>query len=195
MNKEEFILELEKKLKRLPKEEKESAITYYKEYFQDAGIENEEKVIQEIGKPSQVASQIMANYMVKEITSSKEEKNVKHSISTVWIVILSILASPIALPIGLTIITLILIMWVTSISFWIMGAGCVLGGIIYSILSILVFMQDTSTGMIVLGSGMLALGIGMLLTKAFSYLFIAYSSWVTKKMGKLLLRKEKKHEE
>lgn len=47
MNKEEFILQVKRKLKNLPNEEKE------------------EEVIKEIEKPSEIASQIMANYIVK----------------------------------------------------------------------------------------------------------------------------------
>lgn len=194
MNKEEFLRELEKKLRKLPKEEKETALIYYEEYLDDAGKENEEKAIKEIGTPSTIASQIMANYIVKETTSKKEE-NLKHSFSTSWIVILAILASPIALPIAIAIITLIFVAWIVIISFWITGVALVISGGIYIFLSVMVLVQDVSLATFVIGCGMVALGSGIAVTIGSSNLFIKYSSWITSKLSKLLLRKEKSHEE
>jgi len=41
MNRNEFINELRIRLKRLPSAEIESAVSYYEEYFNDAGTQNE----------------------------------------------------------------------------------------------------------------------------------------------------------
>lgn len=194
MNKEEFMLELINKLKKLPEEEKEVALTYYKEYFEEAGTENEEKVIQELGNPTEVAKQIMVEYIQKE-TTTEEGKNVKRSMSTVWIVCLSLLASPIALPIAVVIISLIFVAWIVIISFWIAGVSLVAGGILNIILSFFILMKDIHLAILVLGSGMLATGIGILLARSFTNLFVLYSSWITKQASKSLLRKEKKNEE
>ena len=43
MNKREFLEKLKKELFRLPAEEAEAAMEYYREYFDEAGPENEEK--------------------------------------------------------------------------------------------------------------------------------------------------------
>lgn len=158
MNKEKFMLDLEKKLKKIPKEEKENALDYYQEYFDEAGEENEEKILKELGSPSKIASEIIANFIVKEAATRKEE-DLKHSISIVWLVVLTILASPIALPIALTIIMLILSAWITIISFLITGVALFIIGAIYSILSIFVLFQDASLAIFILGYGLLGLGI------------------------------------
>lgn len=158
MNKEKFMLDLEKKLKKIPKEEKENALDYYQEYFDEAGEENEEKILKELGSPSKIASEIMANFIVKEATTRKEE-DLKHSISTVWLVVLTILASPIALPIALTIIALIFVAWITIISFWMTGLALLIIGVTYSILSIFVVFQDVSLASFILGCGLLGLGM------------------------------------
>lgn len=58
MNRREFIERLQALLADLTEEERQEAIQYYEDYFEDAGMENEEKVIQEIGSPEKVALMI-----------------------------------------------------------------------------------------------------------------------------------------
>ena len=55
-----FLRELRRFLADIPEEEREQALTYYEDYFEDAGPENEQKVIQELGSPIDVAKQIKA---------------------------------------------------------------------------------------------------------------------------------------
>lgn len=45
MNRQEFMRRLEQLLGGIPEEEKREAIAYYTSYFEDAGEENEEKII------------------------------------------------------------------------------------------------------------------------------------------------------
>ena len=49
MNREQFIAQLARLLQDLPPAERQEAIRYYQEYFDDAGEENEDAVIQELG--------------------------------------------------------------------------------------------------------------------------------------------------
>lgn len=58
MNRTEFIQELERLLSDLPENERNEAIQYYNDYFDDAGAENEESVIQALGSPETVAMSI-----------------------------------------------------------------------------------------------------------------------------------------
>ena len=51
MNREQFIAQLARLLQDLPPAERQEAIRYYQEYFDDAGEENEDAVIQELGSP------------------------------------------------------------------------------------------------------------------------------------------------
>lgn len=48
MNRQEFMRRLEQLLEGIPEEEKREAIAYYTSYFEDAGEENEEKIIREL---------------------------------------------------------------------------------------------------------------------------------------------------
>lgn len=58
MNRIEFMAELEALLADIPAEEREEALQYYSDYFEDAGIENETHVIAELGSPQRVAGTI-----------------------------------------------------------------------------------------------------------------------------------------
>lgn len=63
MNKEIFLNDLRRFLSDIPQEEREQAIAYYEDYFEDAGPENEQRIIQELGSPVDIAKQIkMVNH-------------------------------------------------------------------------------------------------------------------------------------
>jgi uncharacterized membrane protein len=55
MNRDEFIIKLQDELQSIPTEERENALKYYREYFDDAGVENEQKVIEELESPEVIA--------------------------------------------------------------------------------------------------------------------------------------------
>ena len=55
MNKDIFLHKLEELLSDLPEAEKKEALEYYRSYFEDAGDENPEKVIEELGSPERIS--------------------------------------------------------------------------------------------------------------------------------------------
>lgn len=59
MNKYEFLSQLRSALSSLPKEEREAAMSYYEEFFSDAGEENEQAVIASLGTPETLAKSII----------------------------------------------------------------------------------------------------------------------------------------
>lgn len=62
MTRKEYMERLEQLLLVLPYEEREEALQYYNDYFDDAGAENEGRVIRELGSPEEVAAKIRAGY-------------------------------------------------------------------------------------------------------------------------------------
>ena len=76
MNKYEFLSRLRNALSALPKEEREAAMSYYEEFFSDAGEENEQAVIASLGAPEELARSIMnenaVNNGVKENSGAVE---------------------------------------------------------------------------------------------------------------------------
>ncbi|MCI8453676.1 MAG: DUF1700 domain-containing protein [Lachnospiraceae bacterium] len=61
MKKEEFLKQLEYLLQDLPDSEKEEAISYYRDYLEEAGPEQEERAVEEFGSPERVAAIIRAS--------------------------------------------------------------------------------------------------------------------------------------
>ena len=55
MTREEYLDILQNNLHGIPPQEAENIMEYYREYFDDAGVENAEKVMQELGAPEQLA--------------------------------------------------------------------------------------------------------------------------------------------
>lgn len=58
MNRKEYLKKLSELLWDLPKEEREEALEYYENYFEEAGPRKEEEVIRELGNPETVAAMI-----------------------------------------------------------------------------------------------------------------------------------------
>ena len=61
MNRNEFLRRLEVLLSDISKEEREEALQYYRDYFEDAGAEHEADVIRKLGSPEKVAETIKAD--------------------------------------------------------------------------------------------------------------------------------------
>ena len=61
MNRIEFMTELAALLQDVPEEERRDAMKFYNDYFDDAGEENEQQVIEELGNPAKVAATIKAD--------------------------------------------------------------------------------------------------------------------------------------
>lgn len=62
MNAYEYLSALRSALSVLPEDEINSAMRYYEDYFLDAGDENAERVIAELGDPQKVAQDILKEY-------------------------------------------------------------------------------------------------------------------------------------
>lgn len=74
MNRDEFMAQLARLLADMPETERMEAIRYYNDYFDEAGEENESKVIQELGSPGRVAASIKAN-LQEGASSENAEQN------------------------------------------------------------------------------------------------------------------------
>lgn len=64
MNRAEFMRQLENLLQNISQTEREEALQYYNDYFDDAGAENEQEVIEALGNPARVAETIKRDLTV-----------------------------------------------------------------------------------------------------------------------------------
>ena len=68
MTKKEYMKKLAYQLRRLPKEDFDKAMDYFEEYFEDAGIENEQKAIEDLGAPEEAASALILDLALFSLT-------------------------------------------------------------------------------------------------------------------------------
>ena len=71
MNRIEFMAELSRLLEGIPEEDRLDALNYYNDYFDDAGSENEQNVIEELESPEKVAMKIKAERGDIEVVNIK----------------------------------------------------------------------------------------------------------------------------
>jgi uncharacterized membrane protein len=157
---------LEQGLSKVPKEERDAALDYYNEYFDDAGPENEQRVIEELGSPLQIAARIKADSAVKKLEEDKKP-SVKKGISAVWLVILAIFAAPIALPLAIgaaaLAIGLLIALIGIVIALVVSVAAFFLGGVMVVVSGIAVVASSVPTAIFTIGVGLMILGVSILL--------------------------------
>ena len=184
MTKTEYMKVLSKKLRRLPKEDYERAVEYFEEYFADAGPENEQKAIEDLGTPEEAARELIMD--LAEENADKPPKSVKRGMRAIWIGILGICAAPIALPLALVFIVLIacafLVVFCVLLCIVIAGVSVAAGGIISAIAGAAVLFQSFADGLCNLGFGLGCFGAGLLFTYGSVLLF----GWTVRKLSVFL---------
>lgn len=81
MNRKIFMERLRECLADVSAEEREDALTYYESYFEEAGAENEERVMEELDSPEKVAETIKRN-LFEEPESKIQAPEVKNNESS-----------------------------------------------------------------------------------------------------------------
>lgn len=183
MNKSEFLGELRHKLKRLPAAETEEALLYYEEYFHDAGPENEKNVLKELNSPSAVAAKIIGEYAVH---ASESPKGKAHSI---WVLILTVCAVPIALPLAISALVLFISLWIVFASFGIAGVAFMLSGAVSLVSGLITIFHGFSTSMFYFGYAMLTVAIGIPILRG--TLSLSQRTWryMQNALGKALVKR------
>ncbi|QDZ99941.1 DUF1700 domain-containing protein [Lysinibacillus fusiformis] len=166
MDRASYLKKLRGKLRRLPAQELDAALAYYEEYFDEAGENNEQQVISELGSPSHVASQILADFALKDLENTSE-KSTKKNMTALWLIILAIISAPLSLPLLATAIALILSFGAVIISLiFAIGAGILsifIGGIAALISGIFILTEHWPTALLFMGIGLIITGLSVLL--------------------------------
>lgn len=189
MSRNEFISELRKKLSRLPQSEIDSTISYYDEYFNDAGPENEQLVLSEIGSPSSVASKIIGEFAV--VSAEKNKRPV-----SVLFIILAIFASPIALPIALAVsvvaVAVVIVLFAVYIAVGVAGLALFANGLVSIFAGAWAMTVSVSTGLFYLGYGMISTSVGAAVAIGITRLTQATFRGFKKLLAKFLIRRGSK---
>lgn len=190
MNREKFLGDLAAELRRLPKEEYDKAMSYYVEFFDEAGVENEAEVIADLGTPKEVAAELIADTAMKRMEDP--QKMVRKPFSTIWTVLLAVCAAPIALPLTAALVAVV-------VAFALAGFGVILSlvitevaifaaGFISAIIGFILLFSQPLTGIVNLGLGLVVIGASVLL--GFAVLWV--SKWLGRGISSLFRRTVKR---
>lgn len=172
MSRDEYLRILARELRKLPREEFDRAMEYYTEYFEEAGPENVEAVMADLGSPVEVAREIIRDTALKRMDDPV--KSMKKGFSSIWIIILSIFAAPIALPVAILLLAVLLMLLAAGgmvlIGMLMAGVGGAASGIVTVGAGVAMLFQSVPSGIAIIGLGMLSAGLGILATMAMGFI-------------------------
>ncbi len=165
MNRQEFLQELDKRLKLIPADDRQDAIEYYDGYISDMELPEGADVVASLGTPKEVAKSIIEQCTQKHIENTDEQKTVKGKATVIWLSVLGVLALPVSLPLGIAVmavvfsilITLFAIVFaliVSAVAFAASGVISIFWGL---------FVPGFSQKLFTVGAGLLMTGVSILL--------------------------------
>lgn len=214
MNREEFMRQLEQLLIDVSEEEKEEALEYYRGYFEDAGLENEERILKELESPEKVAQTIktdlgMGKSKGEEIYSERgyederfterqemgfQESKKEDNNTEVWKIILIVAVAILTSPIWIGFAGALLggVLGVAGTLFGLLIAAGAVAGALY-VAGVTVFcvgigqlvLGSVGTGVALLGSGLLILALAILATIACVWIYGKFLPWLINGIIKL----------
>ena len=190
MTRTEYIAKLTKYLRKLPQKDYEEALEYFMEYFEEAGPENEAQVIAELGTPKEAAHEVISRLLDEKIIEDKS--SLRNKTAILWIAILAVLASPVALPILLfflaMIMTLLMIIFAVIVTALALTFALLISGIYtfftsFSLLSVSLAstLFGGGLGLLMFGGALLLLLISFEICKLIVKLITLLIKWLIKK--------------
>lgn len=173
MTKSEYLSALRGALVGMTSEERESAVKYYEEFFDEAGEENEQDVIADLGSPQKLAKSILndqesfvysersAENPPETIKPAQEKQAVAASNSNTTAKVIVVVALVVTSPLWFSALASILGVLIGLVA---AVAGLILGGIAAVIWGIINLVAgDVTLGGIFSGTGLIVFAIGMFL--------------------------------
>ena len=201
MSKEEYLKQLQKYLKKLPKQDYGDAMEYFIEYFEETDEAGAQELMKELGTPKEAARDLISNLLDKKIEEQepvfgvedkKVEKDKKQSKWNIfWIALLAIFAAPIGAPLVFSALVvllslvlcagiLVLCVFIFGLSFFLVAGKLVIRGILAIPYSISGFALISGSGIFFVGLAILSVILGIYLAKWFGLLFVKLAQWISK---------------
>lgn len=174
MTKRDFLLALNDALGAMTGDERSAAIKYYSDYIDDAGPENLERVLQELGSPEEVAASILADAdAAQQAQNGTGAGETAHTMpppasrapgglpTWAWILLICLLF-PVWLPILATLGGLLIGVIGAGIGFFATTFALLISGIALVCVGIVTAFSAPPLGLLVMGIGCIGLSIGAL---------------------------------
>lgn len=190
MTRTKYIAKLTKYLRKLPQKDYEEALEYFMEYFEETGPENEAQVIAELGTPKEAAYEVISRLLDEKIVEDKS--SLRNKTTILWIAILAVLASPVALPILLfflaMLLTLLLIIFAVIVTALALTFALLISGVYtfftsFSLLNVSLAstLFGIGLGLLMFGGALLLLLISFKICKLIEKLITLLIKWLIKK--------------
>ena len=186
MNRIDFMAQLKRLLSDVPESDRNDAIAYYNDYFDEAGADNEAQVIQELGNPGKVAAMIRASLRSSDNSRGEytetgyQEAGTKANRQTpvaryegtnqrrgggklALIIILAVFASPFIIGIGGGALGLLIGLIAGLFGIVIALFGAAIAGLVAGIIGIVTgFIEvfvNPATGLLMIGGGLISVAV------------------------------------
>ena len=210
MTKEQFLFQLEKKLLDIPEDERAEAMEYYRDYFNDAGPENEEQVISELGSPDKVAASIkeglhagredagtvgqppQARGAVNSYSQANQGRRQTDSRSKwILIIIVAILTFPLWIGVVGVLFGVLIAVFAVFLGLFVAAAAIAVAGLIGGVICVIVgivrfFTGGLIAGLMTVSIGLLLFAMGCLSAVALVFLFGQVLPWLLRSISNLL---------
>lgn len=206
MTRNEYMEQLKRYLRRLPKEDYENAVEYFSEYFDEAGPENEQQMMKDLGDPKEAAREVLLNLLEESVENgSAEEASRTETVKTfsekalpekkkrspgkiILLAFLVICASPVSIALliaGLAVLAaVVLVIAAVIFSLAVISIATIAGGIMVVGFGATLVMRSLAAACMMVGGGFLLAGAGIL----FGVLTVYICKWCATGIGRLVNR-------
>ena len=175
MKTDEYLRQLSKYLKKLPKADYDDAMEYFTEYFAETDENEAKKLMDELGTPKEAACDIISNILEKKIDEKKQADSEKKQVDSdkksvfgvLWIALLAIFALPVATPLlisGLIVMFCVLLCVVLAVlCVFLFGVCAAIAGMAVIARAIVTVKLSISSAIMLSGLGLAAIGVGIII--------------------------------
>ncbi len=175
MKTDEYLRQLSKYLKKLPKADYDDAMEYFTEYFVETDENEAKKLMDELGTPKEAACDIISNILEKKIDEKKQADSEKEQVDNdkksvfgvLWIALLAIFALPVATPLlisGLIVMFCVLLCVVLAVlCVFLFGVCAAIAGMAVIARAIVTVKISISSAIMLSGLGLAAIGVGIII--------------------------------
>ena len=174
INKKEFLYELEKNLKGLPKDDLEDRLSFYSEMIDDivSSGKSEEEAVNELGGVNKVIADIAKDMPLKRLV--QERIRTKKKMSGLMILLL-ILGFPLWFPLLITLIVLVLVLCLLTWVFVLVALSIEIAFIVSSIgifIGFIAYLFNSQLSLTLLGTSLVLAALSIFFAFAFKYIVV-----------------------
>lgn len=188
MKRDEFMARLESLLQNISKEEREEALQYYNDYFDDAGVENEASIIKELGSPEKVARTLKEDIegleadggeysesgysysgeQEKQVPAEKKKPWTSNTVKIILIILIILVGVPLVIPAGVSVLAVgfSILAAIAAVIFGILFSGLAIGiaGVALIIFGLMKIPVAVTVTLGCAGAGLFLTAVGIALT-------------------------------